>query len=76
MNNKIILKKSTKTSFSLEEIIKNSGITKKKLASKMGITPQWLYKLLSNEGELTINQLSSILRALGYELEIQLVDNQ
>ena len=56
---------------SLEELIKTSGVPKSRIAKSMNISPQWLSTLLSKDtNDLTINQLSGIVRAIGFELSV------
>ena len=57
----------------LEAIIKQSGISKKKIAKSLNISPQWLSKLLSKDTEdLTVRQVKDILRVIGIDMSIVL----
>ena len=55
----------------LADLIRESKVEKRTIAKKMGITPQWLSALLAKHpDDLTINQLRSIVQAIGLELTV------
>ncbi len=61
----------SRSSTGLETLIKQSGISKKKIAKTLKISPQWLSKLLSKDPEdLTIRQLKDILGAIHIDMSI------
>jgi predicted XRE-type DNA-binding protein len=58
-----------RTDIILHELIRTSKVEKRKIAKSMGISPQWLSALLAKDpDDLTINQLRSIVQAIGLEL--------
>lgn len=66
--NRIWLKKSQAIAFEVLEALDEKGLTQKKLAAMMKVTPQFINTIVKGNVNLTLETISRLEKALGIQL--------
>lgn len=69
----LYVEKSTKIALSVLSVLREQNITKKELADKMGVSAQYVSKIVKGSENLTLETISKLENALGIEL-INVID--